>query len=89
MTLFCKLEEIMPAKNVGSTKDFWVRNFAIITDEASKYPQTILCQAILGAVEELDNHKPGDRVELQYALRGRKKDGKYYNCIEVKKINRA
>lgn len=80
---------------VGSTEviseKFQKRDFVIETDE--KYPQFLTIQMINDQCDELDRFQPGDNLEVDINLKGRKyqskKDGSecYFNSIQGWRIS--
>lgn len=88
MEQFGQILEIKPARNVGTAKEFWVRDFSLVINHNDRYPQTILFQGIWDVVEDLNELRPGDYVTVEYSLRGRVKNEKYHNTLEVKKVSK-
>ena len=89
MEQFGQVFEIKNRRNVGTKKDFWVRDFSLVIDQNNIYPQTILFQGIWDTVDDLEEIKPGDYVTVEYELKGRIRHDKYHNVLEVKKISKS
>lgn len=83
-----KLIEIMDTQQVSAT--FKKREFVLETTDNPSYPQTIIFQATQAKCEYLDNYKPGDMLDVNYNLKGRKTDaGKYFNTLEAWKFSKT
>ena len=70
------------------TERFRKREFVLRYEDNPKYPQTIQFQVTGDRCELLDGYKVGDRVKLEFNIRGRewtspKGDIKYFNSLEV------
>lgn len=81
-TLHLKYE----AKKV--TEKLTVRDFVIKVGNET-YPQFIICQLINDKVSLLDQYQTNEMVDITYLLRGREYNGKYYNTVQVVKIERS
>ena len=78
-TLHLKYE----AKKV--TEKLTVRDFVIKVGNET-YPQFIICQLINDKVSLLDQYQTNEMVDITYLLRGREYNGKYYNTVQVVRI---
>lgn len=66
---------------------FKKRTFVITTDD--KYPQDIMFQASQDKVDMLNGFKAGSQVKVDFNLRGREYNGKYYNSLDAWKVSFA
>ncbi len=77
------------------TERFKKREFVLILDENSEYPQHVLFQLTGNRCEKLSGFNVGDEVRVDFSLRGREwtspKDGvvKYFNSLDVWDLSRA
>jgi translation initiation factor IF-3 len=90
MEITAVVKRVEPTKVVGNN-GFEMRNVIITTDE--QYPQTVSIQFVQSKVNLLDDVAPGDKVKIQYELRGREvtKEGaepQVYNTIQGWKIEK-
>ncbi len=69
------------------TDNFTIREFVVKVDDG-QYTQEILCQCVNKKVDLIIGFKPGERVAVSINLRGKEKNGKWYNQIEAWKIER-
>jgi len=60
---------------------FTVQEFVITTD--GQYPQHISLQASNDKIQWLDKCNIGDTLEVQFDIRGREYNGKYYNQLNA------
>lgn len=91
MKITATIKRILPVKEIGE-KQFKVRELHVETVE--QYAQPVSIQFTQDNVSLLDNFKPGDKVSLEVAIRGREvtKEGKepiIYNSLNCWKIERA
>lgn len=83
-----KLIEIMDAQQVSPT--FKKREFVLEVAVNPAYPELIIFQVTQAKCDYLDNYKPGDMLDVQYNLKGRKTDqGRYFNTLEAWKFDKA
>ncbi len=73
---------------------FSKREFVLETRDNPRYPQLILFQATGDKIQELDNVRAGDELEVEFELRGRewtspKGEVKYFTTLDVYKIHRS
>jgi hypothetical protein len=59
----------------------------IVIKTADQYPQFISCQLTNKNIGLFDNKSVGEEVTAHINIRGREHNGKYYNTIEIWKIN--
>jgi hypothetical protein len=90
MEITAVVKRVEPTKVVGNN-GFEMRNVIITTDE--QYPQTVSIQFVQGKVNLLDDVAPGEKVKIQFELRGREvtKEGaepQVYNTIQGWKIEK-
>lgn len=85
-----KIEGTVKLINETMTFDsgFKKREIVVTTDD-EKYPQDIKVEFLKDDVDLLDNFKPGERVEVDYNLRGNEYNGKYYVNINGWRIVKA
>ena len=86
-----KLIQIFDTKQVSDK--FSKREFVLETEDG-KYTQTILFESSGRTIEDLDQMRVGDKVNVHFNLRGRKwtnKSGedKYFNSIHAWKLERV
>lgn len=65
------------------------KNVVLTIDEDSQYPQDIALQALNNKIELFSSFNMGDAAKITCDLRGRNKDGKYYNNLVVIDVERA
>lgn len=66
----------------------------VLSDNAEKYPQEVIFQAVNDRVGLLDGVKVGDVLDVDYNLRGRRTTGKdgqpaFYNALDIWRVNRG
>ena len=76
------------------SEKFTKREFVIVADEETQYPQMISFQLTQTKCELLDNYNIGDSIKVSFNLRGREwtgKDGitKYFNSLEAWKLEKV
>lgn len=74
------------------TDNFTKRNFILITDQQTNYPQYIQFQLVNQKTSLIDRFREGDQVSVDYNLRGRlKKDSntESFNQLEAWKIEKV
>ncbi len=64
------------------SENFQIREF-VITDNSFTKPQHITMQLVQEKCDILDSYEIGDQVQVEYELRGRLWDGKFYNTIQA------
>ena len=64
---------------------FTKRDFVIKTND--KYPQTIQFQLTQGNVDLIDSVKLGDQIEVEFNLRGKEYNERYYVSLDAWKIS--
>lgn len=81
--------------SIGETRQiserFRVREIALIIADNPKYPQFVQFQVSGDRCEALDTYQEGDRVTVEFNLRGRqgKNGDKIFNSLDVWKIGHA
>lgn len=82
------IKEVFETKVISDK--FQKREFAVVED-ADLYPQTILLQLTQDKCDMIDSYKVGDKINVNYNLRGRciEKDGNnmYFNSLDAWKID--
>jgi len=85
------IEAIFDSQKVSDT--FQKREFVLTTDENTPYPQSVSFQLTQDKCSLLNNYKVGDRVSVDFNLRGRKWNGpqgiKFFNTLEAWKIEKV
>ena len=90
MEIQVTVKRVEETKNVGNN-GFEMRNVVVTTDE--QYPQTLSIQFVQGKVNLLDDVAPGNKVKINFELRGREvtRDNgelQVYNTIQGWKIEK-
>lgn len=78
------IKEIFPEKKVS--EKFRTREFVITDNTSSKYPQHIILQVTQDKCDVLDQYGIGDEITALFNVRGREWNSKYYNTLDVWKI---
>lgn len=91
MELTGRIKKIMEVQNVNDK--FKKREFVVIIDENTQYPQQVLFQTTQEKCSLLDNLKPNDEVKVHFNIRGREwtaNDGqvKYFVTLEAWRIEK-
>jgi len=79
--------KVFPTEQVLET--FIKREFVLVTDADTQYPQKVLMQCIQQNVNYLDAFKEGTKVRVNYNVRGKewldpeKNEHRYFNTLEV------
>lgn len=72
---------------------FTKREFVLITDMSSQYPQYISLQLTQDKCALLDNFQVGDEMKVSFNLRGREWNGpqglRYFNSLEAWRLEKA
>lgn len=72
---------------------FTKREFVLITDMSSQYPQYISMQLTQDKCALLDNFQVGDEMKVSFNLRGREWNGpqglRYFNSLEAWRLEKA
>lgn len=81
-----RIHKIEETKQI--TERFRKREFVLVLEENSEYPQYVLFQLTGNRCEKLDDFRDGDEVRLQFNLRGRewtspKGEIRYFNSLDV------
>jgi len=87
-----KLHTINDTKQVSER--FSKREFVVELADNPKYPQLVLFQLTGDRCSQLDEHKVGDEVRIEFSLRGREwrspqGELKYFNSLDVWKLEPA
>ena len=80
------IHQILDTRIVSST--FRVREFVLLRDRDSQYPQTVIFQVVNDACEDINKLVVGDEIEVEFELRGREwtnRNGeiKFFNSLHV------
>lgn len=65
------------------------KSIVVTIDEDSTYTQQIICHAGNTKIELLNGLIMGDKVKVQCNLKGKGSNGKYYNNLELWKIEKV
>lgn len=78
------IKELFQEQTFG-TKGFRKREFIVIIGD--KYPQDIKFEMHNDDCAKLDQFRIGEKVEVEYNLRGREHKGQYYNNLHCWKLS--
>ena len=67
----------------NKTASFQAREFVIITEEDSNYPQFVKFQLTQDRCAQLDPFQEGHQVKVHFDLRGREWQGKYFTNLNA------
>ena len=81
-----KIEKIFDSETKGAS--FQVRQFVIEVSEG-QYPQMVAFQLVQDKCALIDDYSEGDMVEVDFDLRGREWNGKYFTNLQAWRIGRA
>ncbi|MCE3278060.1 MAG: hypothetical protein K0S44_251 [Bacteroidetes bacterium] len=84
MELAGQLKEVFDTYVVS--EKFKKREFVVTTGYDTQYPQDIILQVVNERCDSLDNLIPGMKVTVQFNIRGRKHTDRYFNTLEVWRI---
>lgn len=70
------------------TDNYRKQELVVTTDEETNYPQQILCHAANGKIDLLKGIEMGMKVKVFCNLKGKENKGKYYNSLEIWKIDK-
>ena len=82
-----KLYLVMETQKVSES--FQKREFVLLTDEDSKYPQHVKFELAQDKCSLLDFFADGQAVTVHFNLRGREWSGKYFTNLQAWKIEAA
>lgn len=75
------------------TEKFVKREFVVITDLSTQYPQYVSFQLTQDKCSLLDQFKEGDEIKVHFNIRGREWNGpqglKYFNSLEAWRLERV
>ena len=81
-----KIEKIFDSETKGAS--FQVRQFVIEVSEG-QYPQMVAFQLVQDKCTLIDDYSEGDMIEVDFDLRGREWNGKYFTNLQAWRIARA
>ena len=81
-----KIEKIFDAEQKSAT--FTAREFVIEVADG-QYPQMVKFQLVQDKCSLVDDYNEGDQVEVEFDLRGREWNGKYFTNLQAWRITRA
>ena len=81
-----KIEKIFDSETKGAC--FQVRQFVIEVADG-QYPQMVAFQLVQDKCTLIDDYAEGDNVEVDFDLRGREWNGKYFTNLQAWRISRA
>jgi hypothetical protein len=78
-------------ETVQVSDKFRKREFVLVIDHTSPYPQNVSFQLTQDKVSLIDGYKPGEEVTVSFSLRGREwtspqGETKYFNTIDAWRI---
>ena len=65
------------------------KSIVISIEEETTYPQQSICHAGNTKIELLNGFQHGDKVKVQCNLKGKGSNGKYFNNLELWKIEKG
>ena len=82
------IKVILPTQQVS--EKFAKREFVVVTDKDSTYPQDVSFQVTQDKCSILDSFKAGEEVKVHFNIRGREWNGpdgtRYFNTLEAWRI---
>lgn len=81
-----KIEKIFDTEQKSAS--FQAREFVIEVQDG-QYPQMVKFQLVQDKVTLVDDYSEGDSVEVEFDLRGREWNGRYFTNLQAWRINRA
>lgn len=79
-------------KMIGEVQSFasgFTKREFVVTTAADKYPQDIKFDVVKDKCAMLDSFKPGDEVQVNFDIRGREYNGKYFVDLSCWKLQAA
>jgi len=73
----------------SKTASFQAREFVIITEEDSNYPQYIKFQLTQERCGQLDTFQEGQQIKVHFDLRGREWQGKYFTNLNAWRLEQV
>jgi hypothetical protein len=65
------------------TDNLEIAEFVLNIDEDTDYPQPLLINAINDKIQILNKYAVGEKLMVRCHLRGREKEGRYYNSVTM------
>jgi len=81
-----KIEKIFDSETKGAS--FQVRQFVIEVSDG-QYPQMVAFQLVQDKCSLIDDYSEGDMIEVDFDLRGREWNGKYFTNLQAWRIGRS
>ncbi|MFT4729027.1 MAG: single-strand DNA-binding protein [Granulosicoccus sp.] len=81
-----KVEKIFDSETKGAS--FQVRQFVIEVSDG-QYPQMVAFQLVQDKCTLIDDYSEGDMIEVEFDLRGREWNGKYFTNLQAWRIGRV
>ena len=81
-----KIEKIFDTESKSAT--FTAREFVIEVADG-QYPQMVKFQLVQDKCSLIDDYREGEQIEVDFDLRGREWNGKYFTNLQAWKITRA
>lgn len=78
-TITGTIQKITPIEKVTDT--FSLRNLVLDITENPDYPTVVAIQFSNQKIEDLNNYKAGDKVEVSYNVKSREYKDKYYTSL--------
>lgn len=79
------IHAIFAEQEVGN-RGFKKKEIVITVDHESSYPQHVICQAVQSKTELLNGFTHGQMVKVNCNLKGKESNGRYFNSLEIWKI---
>lgn len=81
-----KIEKIYDTEQ--KSQSFQAREFVIEVQDG-QYPQMVKFQLVQDKCTLIDDYSEGDNIEVEFDLRGREWNGRYFTNLQAWRINRA
>lgn len=82
------LHKVMDTQSFGAS-GFTKREFVVMIDEDSKYPQPIRLQLVKDKCDAISGFSEGDKVRVQFDLRGNEHNGRFYTDLQAWRIEKS
>lgn len=82
------LHKVFETQSFGAN-GFTKRDFVVMIDEDSKYPQPIRLNLIKDKCDSINDFSVGDKVRVQFDLRGNEHNDRFYTDLQAWRIEKA
>ena len=82
------LHKVFDTQSFGAN-NFTKREFVVMIDEDSQYPQPIRIQLVKDKCSLIDSYSVGDKVSVQFNLRGNEHNDRFYTDLQAWRIERG